>query len=196
MRPLPVGQRIFVRRLTRSHPELAALESSSGAVKWRSAPTLAVVSDPVWLGDEVAAISAARVDGQTLFSLTVFDPADGTIHRTQPIAAMHEAWWSQRTCQLARAGDDLVAVLCGAVVCCDVSGKPRWTRRQEWLSPTEDHDWGRQSQIPPLVAGSKLLVTQPGVAAIECLDLQGGSLLWRTAMPGIHRAIGLVGDRD
>ncbi len=196
MRPLPIGPRVFVRRLTRTHPELAALESASGAVKWRSSPTLIVVSDPVWLGDELAAISAARVEDQTVFSLTVFDPADGAIRRTQPIAAMHEAWWSERTCQLTQAGDDLVAVLCGAVVCCDLSGKPRWTRRQEWLSPTEDHDWGRQSQTPPLVAGSKLLVTQPGVAAIECIDLHGGSLLWRTAMPGLHRAIGLISDRQ
>jgi outer membrane protein assembly factor BamB len=195
MRPLPVGSRIFVRRLTRTHPELAALETASGTVKWRSSPTLTVVSDPIWLGDEVAAISAARVEQQTVFSLTVFDPADGSIRRTQPIATMQESWWSQRTCQLTQAGDDLIVVLCGAVVCCDVSGKSRWTRRQEWLSPTEDHDWGRQSQIPPLVAGAKLLVTQPGVAAVECIDLHGGSLLWRTAMPGIHRAIGVVGDR-
>jgi len=195
MRPLPVGSRMFVRRLTRNGPELASLETASGAVKWRSPSSLLVVSDPVWLGDAVAAISAARIDRQTVFSLTVFDPADGAILRTQPIAAMNENWWSQRTCQLTLVDENLVAVLCGAVVCCDLSGKSRWTRRQEWLSPAEDHDWGRQSQTPPLVAGSKLLVTQPGVAAIECIDLHGGSLLWRTAMPGIHRAIGLVGDR-
>ena len=195
MRPLPVGPRLYVRRLTRNGPELASLETASGAVKWRSPPSLLVVSDPVWLGDEVGAISAARVDHQTVFSLTVFDPADGTIRRTQSIAAMNESWWSQRTCQLTQVDENLVAVLCGAVVCCDLSGKPRWTRRQEWLSPVEDHDWGRQSQTPPLVSGSKLLVTEPGVAAIECIDLHGGTLLWRTAMPGIHRAIGLVGDR-
>ncbi|HEX3998234.1 MAG TPA: PQQ-binding-like beta-propeller repeat protein [Pirellulales bacterium] len=195
MRPLPIGARLFVRRLTRTHPELAMLDAPSGAVKWRSPPSLAVVSDPLWLGDEVAAIAADRVDDETVLSLTVFDPADGSVRRSQPIASMQQAWWSQRTCQLTQAGDNLVAVLCGAVVCCDLSGRPRWTRRQEWLSPTEDHDWGRQSQTPPLVAGSKLLVTQPGVMAVECLDLDRGSLVWRTAMPGIHRAIGLVGDR-
>ena len=53
MRPLPVGPRLYVRRLTRNGPELASLETASGAVKWRSPPSLLVVSDPVWLGDEV-----------------------------------------------------------------------------------------------------------------------------------------------
>jgi outer membrane protein assembly factor BamB len=195
MRPLPVGPRLLVRRLTRGGPELAALDCTGGAVLWRTPPAMLIVSDPIWLGDEVAALSATRIDRQTVFSLTVFDPADGAVRRTQAVAAMHETWWSQRTCQLTQAHDDLVAVLCGAVVCCDSSGKSRWTRRQEWISPVEDRDWGRQSQTPPLVAGAKVLVTSPGVAAIECLDLQSGSLLWRTAMPGIHHAIGLIGDR-
>ncbi len=195
MRPLAIESRVFVRRLTRSHVELAALDSANGAVQWRTSPMLTVVSDPIWLGDEIGAICAARGEGQTVFSLAEFDPSDGSLRRSQPIAAMQNSWWSERTCQLTRAGDDLVAVLCGAVVCCDITGKPRWIRRQQWIPPEADPNWGRQWQSPPLVTGSKLFVTQPGVFSEDCIDLQSGSLVWRTALPGIHRAIGIVGDR-
>ena len=155
MRPLPVGPRLFVRRLTRNASRACRRwKPPAGAVKWRSPPAL----DRRVRSGLARAMKWRRFRPhgstmQTVFSLTVFDPADGSVRRTQPIAAMHETWWSERTCQLTQAGDDLVAVLCGAVVCCDVSGKPRWARRQEWLSPTEDHDWGRQSQTPPLVVG-------------------------------------------
>ena len=184
MRPLPIGPRVFFRRLTPSHPELAALDSATGAVKWRTSPSLVVVSDPVWLGDELAAISAARVEDQTVFSLTIFDPADGSIRRTQSIAAMHEAWWSERTCQLTQAGNDLVAVLCGAVICCDLSASPDGRAAKNGFRPRRIMIGAGNRKSRLLVAGSKLLVTQPGVAAIECIDLHGGSLVWRTAMPG------------
>ncbi len=78
---------------------------------------------------------------------------------------------------------------------CDLSGKPLWARRQEWLPPAVDPDWGRQYQAPPLVDGERLFVTQPGVLAVECLDLRSGTLIWRAPMPGIHRLTGLIGDR-
>ena len=80
-------------------------------------------------------------------------------------------------------GDNFVAVMAGTVLCCDSAGKLRWVRRQEWLTPREDRDWGRQYQQPPLVAGDRLLVTQPGVAAVECLDPDSGELLCACRFP-------------
>ena len=197
MRPLPHGDRVFVRRLTQFGPDLAALDKEKGQVQWRSRRGLLVVSDPLWIGGELRAVVAARSDQQseTHFSLAAFDPDTGQVLRQQRIAMANDGWWQQRVCQCSVVADHLVILLGGAVICCDLSGKPCWTRRQEWLPPSVDPDWGRQYQAPPLADGDRVLVTQPGVKAVECIDVGSGALVWRAPMPGIHRLTGIVAGR-
>jgi outer membrane protein assembly factor BamB len=91
--------------------------------------------------------------------------------------------------------DGLVAVFGGTVLSCDQMGKIRWVRRQEWISPQDDRDWARQYQAPPVVWQDRLFVTQPGVAAVECVDVDSGELYWRRVFSGLVRLSGIVDDR-
>ena len=86
--------------------------------------------------------------------------------------------------------DGLVAVFGATVLSCDFAGKTRWVRRQEWISPQDDRDWARQYQAPPVVWQDRLFVTQPGVAAVECIDAESGELVWRKVFPGLMRLAG------
>jgi outer membrane protein assembly factor BamB len=195
MRPLPLENRVFVRRLTHAGPELVALDKATGVVQWRTPGDVIVASDPVWNGDRLVAIVAAHVGPQWEFTITAFDLQTGARSGQERLAALRDSWFETRVCQLAAVQENYVVVLGATVVCCDSLGKVRWVRRQEWLPPHEDHDWGRQYQEPALVAGDRLLVTQPGVEAVECLDVGTGMLFWRKPLPGIHRMTGLIGDR-
>ena len=55
MRPLVVGERLFVRRLVKTGPELAALQKTDGHVTWRTRTGLLVVSDPLWIEHDLIA---------------------------------------------------------------------------------------------------------------------------------------------
>ncbi len=195
MRPLVVGSRLFCRRLVKAGPELAALDKENGRVGWRTRQGLLVVSDPLWFGNSLVALTMIHADQQSVLYLSTFEPRTGSIVAQSRLATLRESWWQQRTCQLVPAGDGLAAVFGGTVLTCDAAGKIRWVRRQEWVSPQDDPDWARQYQTPPLVSGNRLFVAQPGVLAVECLDLESGALIWRTVPDGLRRIVGLSDDR-
>jgi outer membrane protein assembly factor BamB len=195
MRPTVVGKRIFVRRLVKTNPELAALEKSDGHLLWSTRKGLFVVSDPLWVDHNLIALTLSYSGGGGILYLSTFDPMSGDITAQERLATLRENWWQQRTCQLATLKDTLVAVFGGTVLCCDRSGKTLWVRRQEWIPPQDDRDWARQYQAPPIVRQDRLIVSQPGVAAVECLDSESGELVWRRVLPNLKRLTGLVDDR-
>ncbi len=195
MRPLVVGERLYVRRLVKTGPELAALQKTDGHVTWRTRTGLLVVSDPLWLNHSVIALTLSHSDQQSILYLSTFDPSNGMVIAQERLATLRESWWQQRTCQLAAVKDGLVAVFGGTVLACDRRGKILWVRRQEWISPQDDRDWARQYQAPPIVWQDLLFVTQPGVAAVECIDAESGELLWRRVFPGLMRVAGLAENR-
>ncbi|HEY2148057.1 MAG TPA: PQQ-binding-like beta-propeller repeat protein, partial [Pirellulales bacterium] len=192
--PTVAGKRIFVRRLVKTNPELAALEKSDGRLLWSTRKGLFVVSDPLWVDHNLIALTLSYSGGGGILYLSTFDPASGDITAQERLATLRENWWQQRTCQLTALKDTLVAVFGGTVLCCDRTGKTLWVRRQEWIPPQDDRDWARQYQAPPLAWQDHLIVSQPGVAAVECLDAESGELVWRKVLPGLKRLTGLVED--
>ncbi|HEY2148439.1 MAG TPA: PQQ-binding-like beta-propeller repeat protein, partial [Pirellulales bacterium] len=194
MRPTVAGKRIFVRRLVKTNPELAALEKSDGRLLWSTRKGLFVVSDPLWVDHNLIALTLSYSGGGGILYLSTFDPASGDITAQERLATIRENWWQQRTCQLTALKDTLVAVFGGTVLCCDRTGKTLWVRRQEWIPPQDDRDWARQYQAPPLAWQDHLIVSQPGVAAVECLDAESGELVWRKVLPGLERLTGIVDD--
>jgi outer membrane protein assembly factor BamB len=195
MRPVVVGDRLFARRLVKTGPELAALEKGDGHVVWRTRTGLLVVSDPLWVEHGLVALTLSHSDQQSILYLSTFDQANGVVVAQERLATLRETWWQHRTCQLSAVKDGLVAVFGGTVLSCDYAGKLRWVRRQEWISPQDDHDWARQVQAPPVVWHDRLFVTQPGVAAVECVDIDSGELYWRKVFAGLMRLSGIVDDR-
>ncbi len=62
MRPLVTAERVFVRRLTKQGPVLAALELASGKVLWssRPEPEKSILSDPVLVEDQLFVVVGAE----------------------------------------------------------------------------------------------------------------------------------------
>jgi outer membrane protein assembly factor BamB len=195
MRPLVVGDRIFTRRLVKTGPELAALQKSDGHVTWRTRTGLLVVSDPLWIEHRLIALTLSQSDQQSILYLSTFDSTSGMVVAQERLATLRDTWRLQRTCQLSAVKEGLVAVFGGTVLACDRSGKTRWVRRQEWISPQDDRDWARQTQALPIVWQDRLFVTQPGVAAVECIDAESGELAWRKVFPGLMRMLGVADNR-
>jgi hypothetical protein len=52
-----------------------------------------------------------------------------------------------------------------------------------------------QSQDPPLLAGSRVFIVQPGVRAIVALEPDSGRRLWRKVSGTVRRLIDVVGER-
>ena len=195
MRPTLVGGRMFVRRLVKTGPELAALEKNDGRLVWRTRTELLIVSDPLWIDHNLIALTLSHSDQQSILYLSTFDANTGVVVAQERLATLRESWWQQRACQLAAVKDTLVAVFGGTVLCCDHTGKTLWVRRQEWIPPQDDRDWARQYQAPPVIWQDRLFVSQPCVAAVECLDAESGELVWRKVLPGLKRLTGVVEDR-
>src|SRR5262249_51220647 len=113
----------------------------------------------------------------------------------QTVIQLRNVWDRQLNCQAAVVGARLVAVAGGTVLCCDFTGRPLWVRRQIWIPPAQAPAANEQSPGAPLVHGNRLFVTQPGVFAVECLDLDTGRRIWQQPLPDIRRLVGVSGER-
>jgi outer membrane protein assembly factor BamB len=104
-------------------------------------------------------------------------------------------WDRQLGCQAAVVGSRIVAVCGGTAFCCDFTGRPLWVRRQLWIPPAQAPAANEQTPNVPLVIGNRLFVTQPGVFAVECLNLDTGRRVWQEPIPDLRRLIGIAGPR-
>jgi len=197
MSPLVTSTRIFVRRLTRSGPSLAAVNSSTGKVIWstKTESDRSVVSDPLLVQDELFALVMARVDQEYLLSLCTYDPDTGTQLTERRVAHFRDLWHENRTCEAVAAGDHFIVVCGGSVLSFDLTGKPQWVRRQLLVPAALDRSSVKQRHDLPLLAEGRLYVTQPGVREVVCLDPETGGLNWRRTIPDIQAMLGVESGR-
>ncbi|MGE5192556.1 MAG: PQQ-binding-like beta-propeller repeat protein [Deltaproteobacteria bacterium] len=197
MRPVVVGDRLFVRRLAKNGPELVCFNDVNGKIRWTTRPSISVASDPLLLQDRlyVFTLSTPLENGLVTLELSLINPLTGEILSQQPVIQLRNLWDRQVNCQAMVVGARLVAVAGGTVLCCDFSGRPLWVRRQLWIPPAQAPAGNEQSAGVPLVVGNRLFVTQPGVFAVECLDLDTGRRIWEQAVPDMRRLIGVAGQR-
>lgn len=193
MRPLVVGDRVYARRLSKAGPQLAALDLNSGKILWQSRPGLVPIADPLLINEELRVLSINRAEQESQIQLTSLDALNGNVLAQRTLVNVRPAWDDHHTAQWLHEGDRLYGNLTGMVFCCDLSGRLQWARRQIWISPREDRDWPRQWIQPPLLAGRHLLVAQPGVKAVECLDPDTGRLIWRRVLSDVRRVLGTAG---
>lgn len=203
MKPIVVDRRVFVRQLTKSGPELVAYDidpSNDNKAKkplWRSRQGDQVISDPIWIGDELFAMTVIHLPQQEILQvyLTSYDPKNGAILAQRPLAQFRDVWGRQIPCQAVAAGDCIVAVVGGAALCCDLLGQPRWMRRETWLTSAVDSRALARHRDPPLIHDDVVYVTQPGMPGVECLDLATGQLRWQFVSPKLARLVGLVAEK-
>jgi outer membrane protein assembly factor BamB len=195
MRPLVTDGRIYARLVPKDgRPELVCLDLKTGDRIWKSQYPGAVASDPVLGRDRLFALCDPHSPGDPMnqLALTSFHLATGVILEEAPLVTLGAQWRGRGMCQLTVAGDRVVAAVAGAVICCDTAGQLLWIRRNTWIPTPLDPSWGPQLMEPPLVVGDRVLVTQPGSKAIDCLDLAAGRVLWRRVRPTLRRVLGIV----
>jgi len=187
--------RIFVRRLTDQSPELACLDTADGRLLWSTTPAGFLASEPLWAGRELFALCVESRSGANLaLDLAAFDPESGQLLRRLPLVEFADRWSGAIPCRATLAENRIVATVGGSVLCCDLLGSVLWVRRQVWVPPSEKYAdaplWRQQVHHTPLILDGRIYATQPGVFAVECLDLETGRLLWRAALPDITALLG------
>ncbi|NQT40680.1 MAG: PQQ-like beta-propeller repeat protein [Planctomycetes bacterium] len=197
MRPCLVGGRIYTRLVAEGgRPELVCLDAATGKCLWNGENPAHVVSDPLSSHGDLFALTVDPADGQpaTQLVLSAFDPELGTVLRQWPLLQLRGTPGLQHVCRASIAGDKIVVAVAGSLFCCDTSGRVIWARQQTWLPPALDPQRPRRYHLPPLMAGARVYVAEPGSGSVECVDLETGRLHWRAALPGARRLLALTGE--
>jgi hypothetical protein len=193
MRPLIVGDHLYVRLLYGAGPMLACFTKDNGKLLWAAEQRNreSVVSDPLWIQDQLVALTMSRGEqGQSTLALTSYDRESGEPLAQRHLLRLNDVWWSRRAGEVAPLGDGLIATLGGVTVCCDLHGEVRWIRRPVGLPPEEESNWVRQAFQSPLVVGDRVLLAQPGVRLLECVEADTGRLLWSHVLPDLESILG------
>lgn len=201
MRPLVAGGRVFVRRLAEVTPELACFGAADGRLYWSCKPDSYVASDPLSFGGDLLALTISEDTGQKLIlSLVNLDVQSGRLRSRTVLAEFYDLWRRRLPFQATVAGNTIVAVGGGSVLCCDALGNVHWVRRQIWAPPPEGdyaqaQPWFEQCYGPPLIDAGRLYAAQPGTWCLECIDRKTGRLRWRESVLGLTRIVGLAHGR-
>ncbi|MCA9068496.1 MAG: PQQ-binding-like beta-propeller repeat protein, partial [Planctomycetaceae bacterium] len=196
MQPLVVGDRVFVRRLTKRGPELACLSKETGDVLWNVRPEHHVASDPVFVQNRLLAfVVTIPQSGMLQIELTSFHPESGDVLSQQPILHLRDEWNGHPPCQIMATNGKILCTIGGATLCCDPLGQPQWLQQQPWLPPEVDRYSSVQHHQPPIVMNGRVFVTQSSVKDIGCYELATGRELWSQPVSNIVRLVGIAGDR-
>ncbi|MEE3369962.1 MAG: PQQ-binding-like beta-propeller repeat protein [Planctomycetota bacterium] len=197
MRPCVAEQRLFVRLLYRPSPVLVCLDKSDGSLVWtRELPRdVWFVSDPLLKSRELWVLQTRPAGPHQMdLRLLVLDPRTGGVIRQHDLLRVRDLWKDVRYCALADLPEGIVASAAGVTFRLDASGALSWLRRHVLVPVRLEPGWVRQYLQPPLPVGDRVLLTQPGAAGVECVDLVSGRLHCRWVEPDLARWIGHVNE--
>jgi outer membrane protein assembly factor BamB len=195
-RPLAIGGRVLVRRLAKDGPILVCLDVASGSVVWSTRPGVAVVSDPVQIDGSLRAVTSEPAAQDLIqLELSAVDLATGELTSRQRLIQFRDVWDRQVPCQISPLDDGVMVVSGGCAWRCDAEGNIVWLRRQKWIPAAVDPTSWEQSRDVPLMDGSRVLLTQPGVFSLDCVNAESGRLIWQRVLPELRRVIGLAEGR-
>jgi len=204
LRPAPSGDRLFARGLSHGGTTLFCLDAADGRIIWQLPWEGYAASDAICVGEELRVLGVEpRLDRNVLRLLSI-DPRSGRITAGFPLAEFRPEPDAALSCRAVAAGGRIVATAAGCVVCCDTQGRVDWIRRQAYVPPPElctatrlhrPVAWDDRAARRPLVVGDRVFATQPGVFAVECIDLDTGRLVWRTPLPELLAVLGHDGER-
>lgn len=197
MRPLITNTHIFYRRYTKLGAELASFEKATGKLVWRFKPPNALVSDPFFVRGRLQILASEKATaGPVQIRLLTVHPQTGVIVEDVSILQLlDETQLPEHLTQVTVHDDQVIFTVSGAVACCDGQGQPLWVRRQSWTIPALDPTRVTRAWQPPIVVGDTVIVSQPGVRMLECIDASTGRLVWTFLAPELKRIVGTVGNR-
>lgn len=195
MRPLVVGDRVFVRRLTKRGPELACLNKDKGDLLWHVRPEHHVASDPVFVQNRLLAfVVTIPQSGMLQIELTSFHPETGDVLSQQPVLLLRDEWGGHPPCQILATNGKILCTIGGATLCCDPLGQPQWLQQHPWLATDVDRYSQLQHHHPPIVMDGRVYATQSGVKEVGCYELATGREIWSQPVTEILRIVGIAGD--
>ncbi|MBW3539472.1 MAG: PQQ-binding-like beta-propeller repeat protein [Planctomycetes bacterium] len=197
MRPLPLGNKLIVRRFTEKTIELAALDRENGNVLWRHQPDPFVACDPQFVRNQLVAIVAQAVENGVLeLSYAAFHPETGTPLSRHLLVRLVDNPQYRPAIRATSADGRIVAAGAGVVFCFDAFGRMEWLHRSPWLPREFDEQHDRLHAVdPPAIDAGRVYVAQPGTRAVTCLELETGRVLWSWPTADVRRLVGVAGER-
>jgi hypothetical protein len=197
MRPLVEKAHIFYRRFTKTGAELACFEKTTGKLLWRFKPPNALVSDPFMVRGRLQILASEKaIAGPVQIRLLTVHPLTGAVVQdVSVLSLLHESQLPEHLTQVTIHNDQIIFTVSGAVACCDGQGQTLWVRKQSWTTPALDSSRTARAWQPPIIFGDNVIVSQPGVRMLECLDAGTGQLVWTYLAPQLKRIVGKLDDR-
>jgi outer membrane protein assembly factor BamB len=190
--PVLAGDRLFVRRPQPVGLGLVCLDSATGNERWATSPELLVYSDPLVIQGQLYALTSNSnpLDRIWQLDLTAFDPQTGEVNFKRPLLELSGSGDRVPSSQLVLAGTKLVGTIVGTVICCDLTGRAAWVRKQTCVPAAADSAAGEQVYGRPAVVGNRMVVMQPGVLDLACLDVDTGRQHWHMPIADGRRLLG------
>ncbi len=198
MRPVIVGDRIFVRQHERRGAVLVSVDKPSGKLLWVAdiRHNEDLISDPMWAKGRIVALAALRTDqDEIVLKLNHFSPEDGELLQSQQLVRLRGSWRDRQYCRTTTLDDGFLADLGGVVMNCDFHGQVRWARKQNIVPYEIQEQRHLQSADRPLVLGKVAFLATPASGVIECVEVQSGKLHWRQVVRDVRCVLGIHGDR-
>jgi outer membrane protein assembly factor BamB len=193
MRPVSLGNALFVRMLYGDGPILVSVDKATGRLLWAGSDWKGqwVVSDPIPRHDRLLALTLQRLDlNESILRLTAIDPESGDILAQSDLLRLSQTWHVRHVCELLPRDNGLIAVLGGVVLCCGYDGDLQWLRQHVVLPLDEESETCAQTHDRPLLHEGLLCYAQPGVRTVDCVHPETGQLRWSTLMPDIRGVVG------
>ncbi len=195
MQPLVIGDRLFVRRLTKRGVELACLATENGEVLWTQRPDGHVVTDPIFqAGKLLSVVATIRQAGLVRLDLTSFQLDSGEVLSKKTVLRLRDEWDGRPPCQLVSIDGKLVMTTSGTTVAMDPLGNAHWLYQQTWLPRAAEDDRDRKFVQPPLISGETIISVPPGVRELVALKAANGREQWSRPLPEIVRLIGTTNE--
>ena len=199
VRPLLSGQRIYLRAATApDRAGVACIEGKTGRTLWLAdCGGGAASSDPLWYRGRLFVLTMGPSGGQFVSPLCLVElhPETGDVLFRQQILETAERKNLPGECQACWAGNRLVVLVAGSVICADLQGRIVWLRHETILPSTRDPAFIHQHCQPAIESDGRLFVQQPGSCVIDCLALETGRRCWRRGIIGLQRLVDLPDGR-
>jgi outer membrane protein assembly factor BamB len=198
VRPLVLGRRIYIRaNVGPDHLGLACLDGRTGGRAWLCDCGGTAASDPLWYRGRLFVVTIGPAGSQFVSPLCLAElhPETGEVLSRQQIVEATEREKLPSDCQACWAGNRLVVLLAGTVLCADLQGRIVWLRQSTSLPSAVDPAFVHQQCQPAIGSKGSLLLHQPGSCVIDCLGMETGQIRWRRGLIGLQRVFDLPDDR-
>jgi len=193
--PLVSRDRIFTRLWSHAGPQLVCIDQHDGSQLWQRDRSKVDewICDPMAHGGRLFALSLTQPNHEgSRLRLLQLDAGSGAELSSFELAKLRRSWWNLRSASVTTTDGCFVASLGGVVLRADFGGRVHWIRKQ-LVVPAEAYEEKTPRMLqPPLICRRDVIVAQPGVGSVECIDETSGQLRWQLTVPDLESLRGVT----